>query len=161
MAVANAVALGNPGLRGATLHDGILYFSSVRAQRIRNDWELVPFNELVASVRVARIRDSWILNPTFQQLEYSDVDIVVAGTADAILMVEGGARVVASFHAAGLVDRYVLYVAPSLFGGSDARPAIAGTTASSIDSIWRGRFEAVTPIGTDVRLDIVPLQEGT
>jgi hypothetical protein len=48
MAVANAVALGNPGLRGATLHDGILYFSSVRAQSIRNDWELVPFNELVA-----------------------------------------------------------------------------------------------------------------
>ncbi|HEY7699066.1 MAG TPA: polyribonucleotide nucleotidyltransferase, partial [Vicinamibacteria bacterium] len=33
----------------------------------------------------------WILNPTFQQLEYSDLDIVVAGTRDALLMVEGGA----------------------------------------------------------------------
>src|SRR5690606_13742718 len=51
----------------------------------------IPFNDLVASVRVGRIRGSWILNPTFQQLEYSEMDIVVAGTADAILMVEGGA----------------------------------------------------------------------
>ncbi len=33
----------------------------------------------------------WILNPTFQQLEFSDVDIVVSGTADSIMMVEGGA----------------------------------------------------------------------
>jgi len=51
----------------------------------------VPFNTLVASVRVGRIRGTWILNPTFQQLEYSDVDMIVAGTEDAILMVEGGA----------------------------------------------------------------------
>ncbi|HCR04737.1 MAG TPA: polyribonucleotide nucleotidyltransferase [Gemmatimonadetes bacterium] len=51
----------------------------------------VPFDHLVASVRVGRIRGTWLLNPTFQQLEYSDIDIVVAGTEDAILMVEGGA----------------------------------------------------------------------
>ena len=51
----------------------------------------IPFNTPVASVRVGRIRGNWILNPTFQQLEYSDVDIVVAGSEDAILMVEGGA----------------------------------------------------------------------
>jgi polyribonucleotide nucleotidyltransferase len=51
----------------------------------------IPFNAPVASVRVGRIKGSWILNPTFQQLEYSDIDIVVAGTEDAILMVEGGA----------------------------------------------------------------------
>ncbi|MSR35333.1 MAG: polyribonucleotide nucleotidyltransferase [Gemmatimonadetes bacterium] len=51
----------------------------------------IPFNDFVAAVRVGRIRGNWILNPTFQQLAYSDVDIVVAGTNDAILMVEGGA----------------------------------------------------------------------
>src|SRR5688572_16557887 len=50
----------------------------------------IPFNAPVASVRVGRIRGNWLLNPTFQQLEYSDVDIVIAGTEDAILMVEGG-----------------------------------------------------------------------
>ena len=51
----------------------------------------IPFNTPVASVRVGRIKDTWVLNPTFQQLEYSDVDIVVSGTSDAITMVEGGA----------------------------------------------------------------------
>ena len=49
----------------------------------------VPFNTPVASVRVGRIKDTWLINPTFQQLVYSDVDIVVAGSADALTMVEG------------------------------------------------------------------------
>ena len=51
----------------------------------------IPFKEPVATVRVGRIEGNWILNPTFEQLEYSDVDIVVSGTERAILMVEGGA----------------------------------------------------------------------
>ena len=51
----------------------------------------VPFNTPVASVRVGRIKDTWLINPTFQQLAYSDVDIVVAGSADALTMVEGAA----------------------------------------------------------------------
>jgi polyribonucleotide nucleotidyltransferase len=55
----------------------------------------IPFNDLVASVRVGRIQGHWVINPTFQQLEYSDLEIVVAGTAEAILMVEGGAVEVA------------------------------------------------------------------
>ncbi|HUP53234.1 MAG TPA: polyribonucleotide nucleotidyltransferase [Longimicrobiales bacterium] len=51
----------------------------------------VPFNTAVASVRVGRIKDTWVVNPTFQQLQYSDVDMVVAGSAEAITMVEGAA----------------------------------------------------------------------
>jgi polyribonucleotide nucleotidyltransferase len=51
----------------------------------------IPFARPIAAVRVGRIQGQWVLNPTFQQLEFSDVDIVVAGTAEAILMVEGGA----------------------------------------------------------------------
>jgi polyribonucleotide nucleotidyltransferase len=51
----------------------------------------IPFRDMVAAVRIGRIRGNWILNPTFQQLEYSDVDIVVAGTRGSITMVEGGA----------------------------------------------------------------------
>jgi polyribonucleotide nucleotidyltransferase len=50
----------------------------------------IPFESPVAGVRVGRIQGQWVLNPTFQQLEFSDVDLVVAGTADAMLMVEGG-----------------------------------------------------------------------
>src|SRR5262245_48306261 len=50
----------------------------------------IPFPTPIAGVRVGRIQGQWVLNPTFQQLEFSDVDMVVAGTEDAILMVEGG-----------------------------------------------------------------------
>jgi polyribonucleotide nucleotidyltransferase len=51
----------------------------------------IPFEGVIAAVRVGRIQGQWVLNPTFQQLEYSDVEIVVAGTDEAIMMVEGGA----------------------------------------------------------------------
>jgi polyribonucleotide nucleotidyltransferase len=51
----------------------------------------IPFKEPIAGVRVGRIQGQWVLNPTFQQLEYSDLDIIVAGTADGVMMVEGGA----------------------------------------------------------------------
>ena len=44
----------------------------------------IPFGALLAGVRIGRIQGNWVLNPTFQQLEYSEVDIVVAGTEDAI-----------------------------------------------------------------------------
>src|SRR6266487_2428333 len=51
----------------------------------------IPFMGPIAGVRVGRVQDNWILNPTFQQLPYSDMDIVVAGSRDSIMMVEGGA----------------------------------------------------------------------
>ena len=50
----------------------------------------VPWNGPLAAVRVGRVEGKWILNPTFQQLEFSTIDLVVSGTADAIYMVEGG-----------------------------------------------------------------------
>src|SRR2546428_308959 len=51
----------------------------------------VPWNGPIAAVRVGRMEGAWILNPTFQQLEFSDVDMVVSGSKDSIVMVEGGA----------------------------------------------------------------------
>jgi polyribonucleotide nucleotidyltransferase len=51
----------------------------------------VPWQGPIAGVRVGRVEGAWILNPTFQQLEFSDVDMIVSGTADSIVMVEGGA----------------------------------------------------------------------
>src|SRR5437899_2201722 len=51
----------------------------------------VPWNGPIAAVRVGRVEGAWILNPTFQQLEFSDVDMVVSGSKDSIVMVEGGA----------------------------------------------------------------------
>ncbi|MDP9200930.1 MAG: polyribonucleotide nucleotidyltransferase [Gemmatimonadota bacterium] len=51
----------------------------------------IPFMGPIAGVRVGRVQEKWILNPTFQQLPYSDMDIVVAASKDSIMMVEGGA----------------------------------------------------------------------
>ncbi len=50
----------------------------------------VPWNGPLAAVRVGKVEGKWILNPTFQQLEFSTIDLVVSGSADAIHMVEGG-----------------------------------------------------------------------
>ncbi|HUK22861.1 MAG TPA: polyribonucleotide nucleotidyltransferase [Gemmatimonadales bacterium] len=50
-----------------------------------------PWNGPIAAVRVGRVEGAWILNPTFQQLEFSDVDMTVSGSRDSIVMVEGGA----------------------------------------------------------------------
>src|SRR5687768_8391904 len=51
----------------------------------------IPFTGPIAGVRVGRVQENWILNPTFQQLQYSDLELVVAGSQDSIVMVEGGA----------------------------------------------------------------------
>jgi polyribonucleotide nucleotidyltransferase len=51
----------------------------------------IPFSGAIAGVRVGRVQGNWILNPTFQQLAYSDIELVVAGSQDSIVMVEGGA----------------------------------------------------------------------
>ncbi len=51
----------------------------------------VPWGGPLAGVRVGLVNDMWVLNPTFQQLEYSAVDLIVSGSRDSIVMVEGGA----------------------------------------------------------------------
>ena len=50
-----------------------------------------PFNGPVAGVRVGLVDDKFILNPTYEQRAKSQLDLVVAGTRDAIMMVEAGA----------------------------------------------------------------------
>lgn len=52
----------------------------------------IPFNGPIAGVRVALIDGKYVINPTFQQIENADLDIVVAGTREGITMVEGGAH---------------------------------------------------------------------
>ena len=72
------------------------------------------------------------------------------------LLVEGGAHVAGSFHRAGLVDRYVIYVAPALFGGDDANGLFGGAGAFDISEVWRGRFSSVERVGIDLRVELSP-----
>ncbi len=52
----------------------------------------IPFNGPIASVRVGRIDGEFVVNPTFSELKESELDLIVAGTRDAIMMVEAGAN---------------------------------------------------------------------
>ncbi|MBF2056589.1 MAG: polyribonucleotide nucleotidyltransferase [Cyanobacterium sp. T60_A2020_053] len=52
----------------------------------------IPFAGPMAAVRVGLVRDEFIINPTFQEIENGDLDLVVAGTPDGVVMVEAGAN---------------------------------------------------------------------
>lgn len=70
------------------------------------------------------------------------------------LLVEGGPRVAHQFHAGGLVDRYVVYLAPAVAGGDDGAPLFAGPGAATVGDLWRGRLVSVERLGDDVRLEV-------
>jgi polyribonucleotide nucleotidyltransferase len=52
----------------------------------------IPFLGPIGAVRVGRIQGEFVVNPTYDELEESDMDLVIAGTADSIVMVEGESR---------------------------------------------------------------------
>ena len=61
----------------------------------------IPFNGPVAAVRVGRINGEFVINPTILQQEECDINLIVAGTKTAVVMVEGGADFVSE---ADMVD---------------------------------------------------------
>ena len=88
---------------------------------------------------------------------HGDLDGLLDGLgADGVLklLVEGGADVAGRFHRAGLVDRYVVYLAPALLGGDDGRPLMAGPGAPTMADLRRGRFVATEVLGDDLRVDL-------
>ncbi len=50
----------------------------------------IPFCSPIGAVRIAKLGDSFLFNPTYQEVEESEMDFVVAGTLEAIIMIEGG-----------------------------------------------------------------------
>ena len=54
----------------------------------------IPFAGPIAGIRVGRVDGKFVFNPTAEQLEKSDINLIVAGSRDAIVMVEGGAKIV-------------------------------------------------------------------
>ena len=51
-----------------------------------------PFEGPLAAVRVGQVKDAFVINPTEEQMEESDLDLLVAGSVDAITMIEGSAQ---------------------------------------------------------------------
>ncbi|PSB20941.1 polyribonucleotide nucleotidyltransferase [Phormidesmis priestleyi ULC007] len=52
----------------------------------------IPFNGPMAAVRVGLVGDDFVINPTYKEIETGDLDLVVAGTPDGVIMVEAGAN---------------------------------------------------------------------
>lgn len=72
------------------------------------------------------------------------------------LLVEGGAQVAGGFHAAGLVDRYVLHLAPALSGGDGGRGLFTGPGASTMEAMWRGTIVSTRRLGDDLEVVLEP-----
>ena len=68
------------------------------------------------------------------------------------VMVEGGANLAGSFHRAGLVDEYWIYLAPAIMGGANATSTFAGEGAATMADVQRGEFVSATKLGDDLRL---------
>ena len=52
----------------------------------------IPFNGPMAAVRVGLVGDDFVINPTYQEIEAGDLDLVVAGSPEGVIMVEAGAN---------------------------------------------------------------------
>ena len=116
----------------------------------------IPFAGLIAGVRVGRVQGKWVLNPTFQQLEFSDMDLVVAGSQDSIVMVEGGALEISEddvVEAIGIAQRGIkelIGMQQELLANA-AQPKMSWSkTETPADVIARVRAEAEGLIATAI-----------
>jgi polyribonucleotide nucleotidyltransferase len=80
----------------------------------------IPFHKTIAGVRVGLVDGEYVINPTYEQRKQSRLDLVVAGSADAIVMVEAGAKevseeeVVAALEAARTAIKRIVAVIDDL-----------------------------------------------
>jgi polyribonucleotide nucleotidyltransferase len=110
----------------------------------------IPFPEPVGAVRVGRLNGQFVVNPTFAQLDEGDMDVVVAGTRDSIIMVEGGTREVteadllaalefAMEHVRRLVDSQADLVARA---PKAQRPLVAPPDTSALAADLEARYRS-------------------
>ncbi len=104
----------------------------------------VPFGGPVAAVRVGRIDGSLIINPTFQQTQVSELDLRVAGTRDAILMVECGALEVAEDVILAAIERAHQAMQPLIDLQEEMRASVGKPKSAYVSFVPpEGLFEAV------------------
>ncbi len=72
--------------------DNIPELAALLGSSLATSISKIPFNGPVAGVKVGRVNGKFVINPTVAEAEVSDIDLTVAGTKDAINMVEAGAK---------------------------------------------------------------------
>ena len=90
----------------------------------------IPFEGPIAGVRVCRINGEFVANPTYEQRKEADLEIVMAGTKDAIVMVEGGGKE---------IPEEVL--AEALFFGLDAIKEVIEAQERLREKVGKPKFE--------------------
>ncbi|RUM28522.1 MAG: polyribonucleotide nucleotidyltransferase [Aquifex sp.] len=90
----------------------------------------IPFEGPIAGVRVCKVNGEFIANPTYEQRREADLDIVMAGTKDAIVMVEGGGKE---------IPEEVL--ADALFFGLDAIKEVIEAQERLREKVGKPKFE--------------------
>ena len=130
----------------------------------------IPFPEPVAGVRVGRVDGQFVAMPTFAQLDESDMDVVVAGTANDIIMVEGGSREVGEADMIGALDfamqqiRKIVSAQNELVrvAGKPKRSPVEKVDVSDLEQELRNRFtsrlrDAIRIPGKEARQEEIDL----
>lgn len=76
------------------------------------------------------------------------------GITDVLL--EGGSEVNASFLRAGLIDKFLIYVAPKLLGGRNSLTPFTGVNIDTMDEALDVAFSSVDMFGEDIRITAYP-----
>jgi polyribonucleotide nucleotidyltransferase len=91
----------------------------------------IPFTRTIAGVRVGHVDGAFVINPTFEQRRNSRLDLVVAGTKDAIVMVEAGAKEVGEEEMVEALERAHAAI-KEIVAGIDALAKEAGKTKTQV-----------------------------
>jgi len=116
----------------------------------------IPFNGPIGAVRIGMANNEFIVNPTFAQMETSDLDLVVAATKDAIMMVEGGAKFISearlldALQAAHDECRKVTALIEDLVrrAGKPKKQVVLHKVDDAVNAAVRGRFESAIKAAT-------------
>lgn len=95
----------------------------------------IPFEAQVAGVRVAKVEDTYIINPSYEEIEQSSLELVVAGTANSVVMVEGGAWEVPESD-----------LIAAIMAGHEAIKKLCAAQQELIDSLGIEKMEIVPPV---------------
>ncbi|WP_413294329.1 polyribonucleotide nucleotidyltransferase [Bdellovibrio sp. HCB185ZH] len=107
----------------------------------------IPFNGPTAAVQIARVDGQFIANPTPQQMEKSDMDMIVAGTRNGLLMVEGETKFITEADALAALKFGHQALIPLLNAQDELREKTGSVakrafTAPSIDADFKSSAEA-------------------
>jgi polyribonucleotide nucleotidyltransferase len=108
----------------------------------------IPFNGPIAALSVGRVDGKFILNPTFAELEKSDFEIMLSGTKNGILMVEGESKFVTEADVLAALKHAHEAFKPILAAQDELRKLMGNTpkrefTPAKIDADFKGTAEAL------------------